>query len=270
MYWKVERKRSLLFLASVWIGWPWCVEKRKRCVCVCLIQCMASVDWSSHFAWLDSCKEAFAPSTMKYQEVFKQMSSHAPFAKSGGRRCKIPPNSDSWSPRPQTAEHVRTALITCSMQWSRPLLPLWAALDLQQDLCPCVTRVFLFDPSPAVGDTWSQNLQCTTFMSKIRTSFLSLSICSSSMIPCFVSACGQLGSRHGMIYAPSSRLLVFFTLLKVSSLAFEELQAFEESLQLSWKGLPSMQAGLGKLVCRIHRGEFLRIPAGHFQVLAWV
>ena len=68
------------------------------------------------------------------------------------------------------------------------------------------------------------------------------------MIPCFVSACGQLGSRYGMIYALSSRLLVFFTLLKVSSLAFEELQAFEESLQLSWKGLPSMQAGLGKLV----------------------
>ena len=114
MYWKVECKRSLLFLASVWIGWPWCVEKRKRSVCVCLIQCMASVDWSSHFAWLDSCKEAFAPSTMKYQEVFKQMSSNAPFAKSGGRRCKIPPNSDSWSPRPQSMSGLHWSPARCS------------------------------------------------------------------------------------------------------------------------------------------------------------
>ena len=99
---------------------------------------------------------------------------------------------------------------------------------------------------PAVGDTWSHNVQqCTTLMSPIGISFLSLNMyCSSSMIPWFGSAYGQLGSRYGVIYALSSLLTSSY-----SSIAFEELQAFEESLQLSWKGLPSMQVGLGKLVC---------------------
>ena len=101
-----------------WVDYS--VLKKESCVCVrvCVCVCVC-VSHSGHgicrlkqpLCMIRFCKEHSAPSATKYQEVLKQMTSHAPFAKSGERRCKIPPNSDSWSPR-----HVKTALITCSMQ----------------------------------------------------------------------------------------------------------------------------------------------------------